>query len=1003
MRHIISVLLFFIGFGQAELFSQSKDTVIIRRITQKDGLSSYNIRKIIQDKWGFIWIATQDGISRFDGKTFLNFSKNSLPTKKISGSEVREAIEDTSQNLIWALSSEGGVDAISTITAKVEKTIRIPNFGKEDYNLSMLKSESELWVGSSTGVQILNSLKNTFVQNLPLPDNNNKAIDFAARSVQQDEYGNVWVCYGGYGIVIYQRSTKAILRTIKLAELNDEKRANEIRIPKGIFLSKGEVLFATSQGLRKIYYNQAYQVTINNYPCAVLPVLNHENIDWITPETGNTLLISGYNGLYRFNYSLNSYQIIKELPRMYEANWLSSVLCIYKDQSGNTWLGCQEGLGYIGKSRTPFKPYSHDLASNLKLDHVFAISPIGKNSILVGLGNGLVEINEADNKYFRYDISHLYQHIFTDLKGLVHVSRPDGLFIYRSGAIIPIHKIYPEFLPFTTYSINSHLFINDTLTILGTENNKGLLLWNPVKNWVRTINTESIPLSLASSIVNNIYHDSHGRIWVLSDYVITILSADLRSRKEIELRDEGTGMQYRLFFDMCEANGSYLVASYGSGILQVDKDFLVNRVFNTQNGLSNDGVYQVYSLPGNELLVTSNNGLSRINLATAKISRYYLNDGLHSNAFEEVSGLMKNGKIYAGGVNGFTVINPKNFSINTTPPKLYFTGVEMKTATSQTNTSNLLMNALTIPNNVVQTTFRFVGLNYANPERTEYAYRIKGESTNWIENGNQASLPLISHAPGPYTLEVKAANEEGVWSEPIQLQLYFQPKWYQTWWFRLLLVAVIATIIFQFYRFRIRQLQREHNIRERLAGDLHDDLGSTLNSINIYTSLAIMEDGANQYLTNIKQGTQEAISSVRDIIWILDDKKDTAEQLAERINQFANPLCEANRISFTMSIDPDLRYNAFQKEERRNLYMIIKEAINNSIKYAESNHISLSLFLENKKCSLSIFDDGKGFDPHQIKRGNGLSNMERRASEIQYNFKINTSLNMGTIIKLSKK
>lgn len=949
-----------------------------------------------------MWVATQDGISRFDGRLFINYSKNSLNDKKISGSEVREVIEDSSQYVIWALSSEGGIDAINTITAKVERTIRIPTLGQEDYNLSMMKYKDELWVGSSTGVRIYNCLKNKFVQNLPLPDNRNKTIDFAARSIQQDEHGNIWVCYSRYGIVIYHGSTKAILKTIKLVQLSTQPQTNEIRIPKAIFLQKGEVLFATTHGLRAIHYNADYQqITVNKSPCVALPVLNRENIDWILRESDNSLLVSGYNGLYRLDHSLTRFQVINETARMYESNWLSSVLCLYKDKSGNTWLGCQEGLGFISNSRSPFMSYSSDLTSTVKLDHVFAVSPVSGNVILVGLRNGLVAIHKNDGRYVRYDKGHLYNHIFTDTKGFIHVSRPDGLFIYENERIIPIHKIYPEFRAYSAYSINSHLFNSDTLTILGTENNQGLLLWNPVKKWVRTLDVKRAP-SLASSIVNNIYRDRYGRIWVLSDYVITILAADLQSKREIELLENKSGSKYRLFFDMCEAKGSYWVASYGSGVLQIDENFRVKRVFNTQNGLSNDGVYQLYSLPHDELLVTSNNGLSRINLTSNKITQYYLNDGLHSNAFEEVSGRQKNGKIYAGGVNGFTIIDPAGFATNNTLPLLYFTTMEMKTANNETTVSNLLIKSLTIPDNVIQTTVRFAGLNYANPERTEYAYRILEESENWIENGKQASLPFISHPPGHYTLEIKAVNEKGVWSKPIQLHLHFMPKWYQTEWFRLLIVVLIGFVAYQSYRLRIRQLQREHNIRDRLARDLHDDLGSTMNSINIYTNLAIMENGTNSYLTNIKQGAQESLASIRDIIWILDDQKDTITQLAERIDQFASPLCIANGISFTYAIAIDLTDHTFQKEEKRNLYLIIKEAINNSIKYAQPKHIALSFLLENRKLSVNISDDGVGFDPHHQKRGNGLSNMERRSNEIKYLYKMTTSLGAGTSIHLSK-
>lgn len=967
-------------------------------------MSSYNVRKILQDRWGFLWIATQDGISRFDGRNFINYTKSGPPKTRLCGTDVRDVIDDTVKNLLWVLPTGAGFNAINSLTGEVTRTVTIPNLGRDDYNLSLLKCGGELWIGTSTGVHVYNIDGNKFGQNLSLPGGKSNTIAFAARSLLQDENGNVWVCYGGYGIVIYHPSTKAVLKTVKLAELNDQKKLNEIRISQGVFLREGEVLFATGQGLRKVYYDKAYRLTVINTPCRALPVLNRENVDWITRDTGKALLVSGYGGLYRFTPALDNYQTIKEAARGYEGDWLSSVLCMYKDRSGNTWLGCQEGLGFIGRPRSPFKPYSHDPTLTIKLDHVFAVSPVGNNRILVGLRNGVVEINEGTGEYLRFDTGHLYQHIFTDKKGRIHVSRPDGLFIYNKGVIVPVAKIYPEFDSFASYSINSHLFVSDTLIILGTENNKGLLLWNPVKKWVHALDAESGLPRLASNIVNNIYRDGRGRLWVLSDNVITVLSPGLQSAKEVQLREGETGSQYRLFFDMCEAAGSYWIASYGSGILQVDEDFRVRKVFNTQNRLSNDGVYQIYALPDNHLLVTSNNGLSQINLATSKISRYYADDGLHSNAFEEVSGTLKDGKIYAGGVNGFTVIDPKKFSDNTTPPQLYFTGAEMRTADNYTfDTSSLLMNEMAVPANVLQTTIRFAGLNYPNPKRTEYAYRIAEESPKWIANGTQSFVPFISHAPGHYTLEIKAVNEGDVWSKPVQLRIYFQPKWFQTGWFKVLLGGLALALVYGLYRYRIRQLQREHAIRQRLASDLHDDLGSTMNSVNVYASLAIMEAGAGRYLTHIKESAQEAMAAIRDIIWILDDKKDTPAQLVERLYHFAYPLCEAAGIAFQQNVAESLNGTVLEKEEKRNLYMILKEAVNNSVKYAGAKTISLLFFSEKGKLRIRFADDGCGFDPLAVKRGNGLGNMERRAAEIKYACTLESGLGNGTVIALRKK
>lgn len=974
---------------------------MIRKFTQTNGLSSYNIRKILQDRYGFIWLGTQEGLSRFDGINFVNYTKNGSVNRRISGSDVRDIVEDSSRNLIWALSSEeASVDAINIVNAKVEATIKIPGNDPEDYNLSIIKNLDELWVGSSTGVKILDSKKKRYLQKLRFPDKSKKSSDFTTQSMFRDDFGNVWVCYWGYGIVIYRSTDKSIIKSVRLTELAAASGADEIRIFVGVRSAKGEVLFGTSQGLRRIRYKKDYILSIDNSPCTKFTALNKESVDWLISDSDTTLLVSGNHSLSRFDNSLTHFELIEEYSRTYETNWLSSVLCMLRDRSGNIWLGCQEGLAYLKKGRSPFRPYNRDSKSLVKLDHVFAVSPLTNNKILVGLRSGLVEIDNDRGKYQHFDKNHLYQYVFTDLRGRVHVSRQEGLFIYKQGRIVPAHLIYPEFKPYASYSLNSHLSISDTLIILGTENNQGLLVWNPLRKAIRVIGTKGVP-ALTSNIVNNIYRDSSGRIWVLSDNGITVISADLRQGKKIEITGKGT--HYGLFFSICEVARSYYIASYGSGILEIDQSFRLKRIFNTQNGLSNNGVYQVYAIPGGKLLVTSNNGLSRVDLVSLRINCFYQNDGLHSNAFEEASGRSVQGKIYTGGVNGFTEIDPRYFLPNTTPPQLYLTGAEIKTDEGAIAFSDLSMKKLNIPSDALQTSILFSGLNYQNPERTSYAYRILEESENWIDNGTQASLVLIGHPPGEYTLEIKAANEELIWSRPVKLNLYFQPKWYQTWWFRILIAAILLGMIYQFYRFRIGQLQREHAIRQRLATDLHDDLGSTINSISIYASLALMEGDTKWYLSHIKQGAQDSIAIIRDIIWILDDRNDTIGQLADRIYQFGNPLCEAKGIMLRIDIDPKLEQIVFQKQEKRNLYMIIKEAINNSIKYAGAKQMLVSFQRREQKSEITVSDDGTGFDTDVLRPGNGLNNMQRRAREIGYEFEIESSPDAGTTIRLINK
>ncbi len=286
--------------------------------------------------------------------------------------------------------------------------------------------------------------------------------------------------------------------------------------------------------------------------------------------------------------------------------------------------------------------------------------------------------------------------------------------------------------------------------------------------------------------------------------------------------------------------------------------------------------------------------------------------------------------------------------------------------------------------------------------KVKYAYKIAGLHKEWINLNTQNFITLIGLYPGTYHLQVKAFGEDMTTGEIKELTLVFSPKWYQTLWFKLVLIVLILALGYGAYRIRINQLKHEHQIRTKLASDLHDDLGSTMNSVKVYANLAIMERGAEKYLFKIKESAQEAIVGIRDIIWVLDDSKDSIEDLFTRISSFAASLCEANNITYKLVITQEARDYKLSQGERRNLYMILKEAVNNAVKYAEARELVLSASLKKGKPEIQIADDGKGFDTNTGPEGNGLNNMQRRAKEIKFYFQISSAPGSGTSIYFQK-
>jgi ligand-binding sensor domain-containing protein len=989
MRHTVTILFILIG---SLTYAQSKENVIVRKYTQKDGINSYNIRRVTEDRYGFIWIATQDGLSRFDGRNFVPYTKNDTSRHRICGIDIRELIPDSTGDLLWVLPGEVGVNAINTLTGEVVKTIPIPPASNEDWNICMTKAGDYLWIGTFTGLRVYNIAMACFETLPTLKPAAPNSVEFEVRSILRDNNGNIWVAYTGHGIVIYNGQTRAILRTIPISALNDHLGSHAIRFLRSVETAPGSVLFATNQGLRRISFDAHYSIFVDNHPCKALPALDTDPLEYITLRRGS-VLVAGPRGLLQFDSSLTHYILLNEHSNSTDSKWLTAVQCIFPDKKGDLWLGCQEGLGFIADKKSPFEPFVYDEGSHVKLDHVRYIYPLPNGDILAGLWYGIVEISSATEAFTIYDKAHTYQHIFQDKIGRIIVSRPDGLFTFDKGKVRPLSDTYPEFAAWPGVYINSHIVVNDTLTILGTESNNGILCWDPLHGKIKPIGKD--PGILTSNIVNNIYRDSRQRLWVLSDNTINILSPDLTTSRELTF-------PHKLYFDMCEAGGYYWLASYGSGLIQLDSSLTITRIINTGTGLANDGVYQLYDLAA-KLLVTTNNGISVVDLNTFKCHNYYSNDGLHSNGFEEVCGLRKGGYIYAGGLNGFTIIDPTRFGEDTIPPLFYFQDVRTQTRAGLLDTANLRLADLTIPNTWLQTNIGFAGLYYPSPVSVRYQYRILEQDTSWLQPDRQASLNLIGLSPGSYTIEARATNKDGYWSAPARLHITFQPKWFETQVFRLGVFLAVVALFYTFYRFRLNEVRKQQQIRTGIASDLHDDIGSLLHSVKVFSHLAQKEPAKDEHFLNIDESLTQATTGLRDMIWVLDNSEDTISELMDRIKKFAVPVTAASGIRFDYSFRIPEKSTGITKTEKRNLLLIAKEAINNSIKYSGCRTITVECAEERNGVCLRIEDDGTGFDTHSPSFGNGLRNMTVRASQIRYSCKITSSPEAGTRILISKQ
>lgn len=970
------------------------DYIKFNHYDQGSGLSSQNIRAVVEDPNGYMWIGTQDGLNRFDGISFSIYKKGGPAKRVLSGNDHSVLTVDTLDHCVWAASYVDGLDAVSYNTGNVLYSIRPVSAPllKNRILKSLLVLGNRVLLGTDKGLLELNKADKR-IQAVMLDYPGALNIDLIFR----DKQGNVWLFLRDGDYLILGEGLKEVLKS---GSLNFCKQKN-FRVWDVACSAGNELWIASSAGLLKADFELSGKATIDTFPLPAIQILKGRPVFACKLDEDNALWLAMKDQVIKVTNE-TQYTHIRENDLRDDYKWIGSVYNIFIDKRNGVWLGSQDGLLYGVNMPSPFIGCHQSTRSDISIKHAYFLFPFAAGRVFCCAENGLYDVQLESGSITTLDEGRSYHYLFRNFDGQLIVSNDDGLFVLKDERLLEISRFYAEFEDVDKIVANSHIAIGDSLIILGSENYRGIFIWNYKRHTVRGLSGPGD--GLAESVVNGLYNEGN-LVYILGNFSVAVLDLSRRSVAVRNIADPNGEQCFSVFMDMAAVGETFWLGSYGSGVIVVDKQFMVKQVYSERNGLSSDGVYKVIPYRDSLVFVTTNNGLSVIDLRKgAVIRRYYEQDGLHSNSFEETSASLAGDVLYAGGTNGFTVIHPRHIRMTDRIPRLLLNNVHIKRPHGSEDTANVFMTRIVVPSDVLQVTLSFSAMEFEHPKRISYMYKIGKLNEHWISMGNQPFIDFIGMPQGKYELEVKAVDDSNTEGVPVKLTLVLLPKWYQTWWFRSLVALVLIGIVYAMYRYRLAQIRKEQQIRQRIASDLHDDIGSTLNSIKVFTNLALLKPEDNSgYLAQLKDGVQNAIVGVRDLVWVLDDKQDTLENLLTRLEQFFHPLALAQHISLECYLDPSLAERTLGKQEKRNLYLIIKEALNNSMKYAEATRLELRIHrLPHDQFGIIIRDNGTGFDASTVRKGNGLYNLQYRANQIKYQFELKSVLGAGTTIVLSR-
>lgn len=966
-----------------------------------NGLKSYNIFNTAQDQHGFIWVATQDGLYRYNGKSFQVFKNNISPAFSTPGNAFMDVAFDN-HNHMYAADYNNSIDIINTTNL----SIRSEQASTHANNLQ------DYWI-----IDILiDSLRNTWLRGVDYfafrkagekKFTINKTLEGISGPANADlirPFGPKHIAVGlsGKGTVIYDIQTFTETARIQYFGPRQSGTADHI---KDMAFRNDTVWIATDNSLIAGTWKNNQWTFIREY---ANEILSGNIVTSMALAKDNLIWLGTNNGLVRGDLSTGSFTRIQVVPG--KNRWLAdnNINNLMIDREGNLWISSSNVLQMVSAGSRGFRAFSGGENGDVAIDHIYTLSRKDPEHLFATGTNGLFIVNTQTGRTEKINGSEKLGYVHHIEKAETDcwiLSSDYGMYAYvpSSGTISRelLLKKYPEWAPYVSHYFNTAQKAGDDL-YWASEETEGLIKWDITHHRIRQFK-KGLPADggIPENHLRNIKADRSGYLWLLSD--VTATQFDPRTDSTVMVIRKGSHTFNASFlFDMYDDGQTLWFATYGGGINGFDKKTRAWKYITEKEGLSNNCVYGLAAESDQIIWATTNMGLTRFNKSTGRCTNYYYEDGLHDNSFDEKGILLDGRFLYAGGVKGFTEIDLANVKDNTSTYPVYIYQVEYYVNDKKYSINRLDWDRVDFPRKTGTIIIKLAALTYSGSNSPGFSYRIGDVQSEFINAGEDNTISLNGLSYGKHELIIRHRNRDGSFNgREMRLLLYIQPRWFETWWFRAGIALFFLALGYVFLRIRISQLKKEERIRNQLASDLHDDLGSTLNSIKVHSSLAQMEKENPKHLLMIKQGTQDAISGIRDILWVLDDKKDSLGDMMDRITQFAAPLCEASGVRYRVEMADGTREMKLGKEEKRNLYMILKESINNSLKYAGAGEIKIISEKTGKRILLRVTDNGKGFDMQSVERGYGLRNISNRATAVGYKASITSVPGEGTQVLLT--
>jgi len=1034
---------------------------VIKQLRIEDGLSQSTIFASLQDKKGYMWFATRSGLNRYDGYKFNLYFNDPKDSTSLSDDGTNSLYEDRDGNL-WIGTIYGNINKFDRTTETfVYKNISelinvIPDQADDfyEYPLSFSRNQSttitsitqdkdgKLWIGTwGNGLIVIDKNFKKYNHFYFDGKNLNGLRTNRIMDLLFDNDGKLWIATFGGGL---SRVTKSLnnskeiysFETLLMGKddysLSDNKLLNlfqdsENNIWIGSYF--GGLMFIPADqsklpfGRVKINCQRCPIKTNNLIANTVMTFAeDKEHYIWIGTFGG---------GLIRYDKNKNESLHFFNDPMNQNSLGDNDVLSLCTDRSGIIWAGSHLGAGVtkIYKNTARFNHIKHEprKQNTLNDDVVWALYKDKENILWIGTYKGGINRYDIDANKFSYInksdnnkgiSSNHVRAIKEDNFGNLWIGTYDGglNIINKRSRKLSVYKNNPnDLLSIGGNQVQDILIESDSVYWIATFGgglNKVRVIGNPLNQKLQFEKFKYVkddPNSISDNRVYKIYRSRDGVFWICT-YGGGLNSFDLVTKKSKRYPINSGGDDKfnieNLMTIFEDSDGLLWLGSYGGSLTSFDRKTEKFKRYSFQEGLTSGVVYGILEDDSKNLWISSDNGIFRINLVSKEIKRYDIQDGLQSLEFSG-GAYFKDAKgiFYFGGINGFNYFDPKNIKSNTYIPPVVITSVKVLNEFIKGDRNELILD---YKKNFIS--FEFSSLDYSDPQDNQYSFILEGLQDDWQVTESSSRIATYTDLrPGTYIFKVRGSNSDGLWSENYaSIKIIIRYPFWETWWFITLMIILLATFIYYLGTIRTKNLLVIEKLKSKLAADLHDNIGSGLTEISILSEVASRKNNTEQKsiggeLTKISDISRQLVDNMSDIVWVVNPSRDSLHDLILRLKDAYGELLNSLGISFKTKNLEKLQDVKLPMDVKQNLYLIFKEAINNSIKHSNCNHITLEANFRSDVLEISLTDDGNGFDASILSKGNGLKNMENRAVQIKGRIKIKSSKESGTSVRFIGK